>query len=168
MSTASLYAVGSRVLADAAAALDTAGTPVARSVMYPGVIAWDSGEKCSLLACAFTRMMFTSVFPNAMQEVNESGCGANYRAADYTLQLLRCAPMPDAMGNVSAAQIDASAQQMMSDAAVLFNTVECSLAAMYAAVPGMITDFVLRQVFTVGPEGGLVGTQVDYAVGLAP
>lgn len=162
----SLYAVGTQVLADVVAALDAGATGAPkRRGMQPGAIAWDGGMACGggLLAVSFSRMFATSEFPNEEATTGGNGCGG-YSAAEFILQLVRCAPQMDALGNIPASAVDASAAQVLGDMEAIYPAVQCSLETMYDS--NVIADWTVRQALAVPPQGDLVGTQIDFVVGV--
>lgn len=160
----SFYTVGSNVLAAVKAALDASNQPaVSRVGVVPGEIAWDNCETCGQLALSVLRVYLSDNFPLEALQTPQGQCSAAWVCADFTLQLIRCAPSPSSTGaGPSMAQLDASAHTIIDDASIALSTAACTLQGMVDT--WTIVDYVVRQQIVVGPTGACVGSQLDFAV----
>jgi hypothetical protein len=158
------YQVAAAVLAAVRTALASGPTPVPTRVgVVPGAIAWDNCEQCGVLAVSLARVFLSDDFPAEAGFTPQGNCSSAWLVGNFTLQLVRCAPVPDATGSgPTVTALDASAQVVMADASLVLATVACSLADLVAA--DQIVDYVVRQQLMVGPEGACVGSQVDFLV----
>lgn len=158
------YQVGATVLNAVVAALSTGPTDVpVRIGIVPGEIAWDADPACGQLALALTRSYFSMDFPADAAGSPQSNCAASWFVGDYTVQLIRCAPTPDARGNgPSMKQLDAAAQTLMADAWVVLGAITGVLCML--TVDNVIIDYVVKQQQVVGPNGALCGSQVEFSV----
>lgn len=128
-----------------------------------GLTAWDSCEVCGQLTVGPLRMFLSDEFPIEAVKT-QSNSPASWLCVEYGVQIIRCAPGPTEQGHApSAAQIDASAQQVFDDAWETMTAVWCALEAMLA---NDIIDFMVRDQVFVGPEGQCVGSELHFTVAL--
>lgn len=152
-----------------AALAQRGGDHIARAVIMPGAIAWDNCESyCGLLAVSLTRIYLTDDFPI---EIGTTGFDpgrmhGTVLTAEMTIQAVRCAPAP-AVGATAppVAALEASSAQVVDDAWMVFCTLGNTLADLEAS--GAILHYLVRQTQTVGPEGGCVGSETPFSVGVS-
>lgn len=140
----------------------TAGVPTRVGIM-PGLIAWDDCE-CGQLAVNVTRLYDYDTFPEERTLTNVY-CTAAGVAAEITVQVARCAPNPsnsDVSPSVEALRV--SALGNIADAWEIQLAVICELQRLLDIRD--ISNFVVRDVITIGPEGGCVGAELHAVVGL--
>ncbi len=134
-----------------------------RSSVVPGAIAWDACD-CGLLAVSVARVYLSDNFPNPLT-VRIGACDAAWEVAEVVVQLIRCAPNPDSQTLVpTVAELDASAQEILTDAFELLRAVSVKLCGMKA--DREIIDFFLNPLTAQGPSGGCVGNEVRFLVAL--
>lgn len=136
-----------------------------RSSVVPGAIAWDACD-CGLLAISVNRIHLSDTFPLPLADKIGSRCDAAWEVGEYVVQLIRCAPNPDADDLApTPAQLDASAQEILTDAYELLQSVSSTLCQLYDA--HSIIDFFINPLTAQGPSGGCVGNELRFLVGLA-
>lgn len=160
-------AIAQALLDDLAPRLDnTPGKRPTRIGPVPGAIAWDECD-CDngQLVISVGRIYLSSSFPNVYGESPETltSCEAPYLAADMTVQIVRCAPLPQGEDLAPMVQALSTAHALIvEDATVLMKAVSCKLTALEDAY--QISAHVVRPVLIVGPMGGCMGSQLDLAV----
>lgn len=133
-----------------------------RSSVVPGAIAWDACD-CGLLAVSVARIYLSDAFPQPL--VTATACKAAWDVAEIVVQLIRCAPNPDDQTLVpTIADLDASAQEILTDAYHLLKAVSVKLCEMKA--DREIIDFFLNPLTAQGPSGGCVGNELRFLVAL--
>jgi len=162
----SLYDIANTVVTGVGAAVNASNHPLpagARVGVVNGEIAWDQCEKCGQLAISETQLYYSEAFPVPANTVPQGNCASPLLCADYSLQLIRCAPTVDSTGKApSMALLAASAREILSDAPLIMSTAACTLAALVDA--NSIMDYVVKAVTAVGPAGACVGNQLDFTV----
>lgn len=137
-------------------ALEDAGAEeIAVSYVAAGAISWDSC--CGVLVAAPERIYRAASFPS--EGTDEYECETFQLVVDVVLLLLRCVPTIDNAGRApSPAAISAAYDDVLSDAAVIWNTVN-----------GPLPEGWLRanvdQAF-IGAEGGCIGVETRLTIGL--
>lgn len=136
----------------------------ARHGVVPGAIAWDECD-CGLLAVSVSQIYPTEAFPNPALTRIGNGCDAPWEAAELVMQIVRCAPNPDdPMNAPTAAELDASAREVLTDAYEMMRAVSTTLCQMNEARE--ISDYLMRPLTAQGPSGGCVGNEVRAFVSL--
>jgi hypothetical protein len=155
------YTVGGYLMV---AVRDGLTVPVARSGQVPGEIAWD--ECCDgMLAVAVPRAYFSEEFPAEAESTIGILCQAPYEVGEFTVTVLRCAPVPDGQAVApTAAELDASAALLLQDMAETMDAVAAVLCSLKAS--DLISDYLLTPAEAAGPEGGCVGLNLRVLVGL--
>jgi hypothetical protein len=142
---------------------EIAANPPDRSSVVPGAIAWDACD-CGLLALSVARIYLSDAFPQPLT-ARVGACDAAWEVAEVVVQLIRCAPNPDDQTLVpTIADLDASAQEILTDAYGLLKAVSAKLCEMKA--DREIIDFFLNPLTAQGPTGGCVGNELRFLVGL--
>jgi hypothetical protein len=138
-------------------------TPDRHSVV-PGAIAWDACD-CGLLAVSVGTIYPTEQFPNPAQARVGNACDAPWEAAEIVMQIVRCAPNPDDVGNPpTTADLDASAREVLRDAYEMMRAVSTTLCQMNK--DREISDYLMRSLTPQGPSGGCVGNELRAVVSL--
>lgn len=137
-----------------------------RSGVLVGDVAWD--DCCNgQLWVRVTRVFQSSTFPQ--EDISAQPCGGPY-AAQFELGLLRCAPTITENGAPSVEALEASAQMTYYEAELLRRTVACSLTdwrkSYLDPVFKAVTNGEVIDVSFIGAEGGCIGSQVTFVVGL--
>jgi hypothetical protein len=141
---------------------EIAANPPDRSSVVPGAIAWDACD-CGLLALSVARIYLSDNFPLPL--TTATACKAAWDVAEIVVQLIRCAPNPDDQTLVpTIADLDASAQEILTDAYGLLKAVSVKLCEMKA--DREIIDFFLNPLTAQGPSGGCVGNELRFLVAL--
>lgn len=141
---------------------ELAANPPDRHSVVPGAIAWDACD-CGLLAVSVARVYLSDAFPQPL--ATATACKAAWDVAEVVAQLIRCAPNPDDQTLVpTVADLDASAQEILTDAYGLLKAVSVKLCEMKADRD--IIDFFLNPLTAQGPSGGCVGNELRFLVGL--
>lgn len=139
-----------------------------RVCVVPGEIVWDTCANGGQLVISSPRVYYSNVFPTelAQDSTIPSNCGPGVVVGEYTLSLMRCAPLPK--GNPpkgpSCAELRASALQINQDGFALRTSLLCCLAAMRRQ--NIILEYRLSGSTVIGPEGGCVGNEITILVGL--
>jgi hypothetical protein len=142
---------------------EIAANPPDRSSVVPGAIAWDACD-CGLLALSVARIYLSDAFPQPLT-ARVGACDAAWDVAEIVVQLIRCAPNPDDQTLVpTIADLDASAQEILTDAYGLLKAVSVKLCEMKA--DREIIDFFLNPLTAQGPSGGCVGNELRFLVAL--
>jgi hypothetical protein len=159
------HTIASRVLAAVEGALEDAGNPVQRSCVVNGTIAWDECD-CGLLAVAVGRQYLSNNFPAQLTDIDASQCGAAWLVADLVVQIIRCAPSPqEGSFSPSCGALDSSAQEVITDAWIVMDTVPCLLESMKEDTREII-DYLVRVLTPQGPLGGCVGSELVLTIGV--
>jgi hypothetical protein len=118
-----------------------------------------------MLAIASSRFYPSTIFPEE-DNTSSANCGsAPFLALEFVVQILRCAPTPDARGNApSCDALDAAAQVVLDDAYQVVCAVTQQLDFMIHNTE--IEDYTIRQQLFSGPEGGCVGSNFEFTVGI--
>jgi hypothetical protein len=136
----------------------------ARHGVVPGAIAWDECD-CGLLAVSVGTIYPTEQFPNPAQVRVSNACDAPWEAAEIVMQIVRCAPNPDDLGNPPAmAELDAAAREVLTDAYEMMRAVSVTLCQMNR--DREISDYLMRALTPQGPSGGCVGNELRAVVSL--
>lgn len=136
-----------------------------RSSVVPGAIAWDECD-CGLLAISVARIYLSDQFPNPQTAKVGIRCDAAWEVGEFVVQLIRCAPNPEADDLApTVAALDASAQEILQDAYELLKSVTEKLCEMNDAPE--IIDFFVNPLTAQGPSGGCVGNELRFLVALA-
>jgi hypothetical protein len=139
-------------------------TPPARHSVVPGAIAWDECD-CGLLAVSVAQVYLTETFPDQLARRVGTACDAPWEAAEIVIQVIRCAPNPDDVGNPpTIADLDTSAQEVLRDAYEMLKGASVKLCQMNR--DREIADFMLRPLTAQGPAGGCVGNELRAYVSL--
>lgn len=168
----SMYQRAQLVLNAAKAALDAGPTSSPdRWMIVAGEPAWDSCcPGAGQLTVNLRELYGSDNFPIDAAQTSEAGCCPAWTVADMSVLLTRCAPSPDDQGNPpTPRQLDANAQIVMDDCETLFTAVAQQLAVQYADMtsPTQVDHYVVARAQVVGPQGGCVGIQVDYMIGVS-
>jgi len=141
-------------------------TTVNRAGIVPGAIAWD-GADCGALYLTWTQLYPSDSFPHATVEPF-GDCGPAIEVMEYTLQVVRCTPTGDTSRSpVGVRQLSDTARQLMVDAQQMVDLTTGLLCGLKDPSVGDIYDYMLGVTMPVGPEGGLVATELNIAVGLS-
>ncbi len=134
-----------------------------RHGVVPGAIAWDECD-CGMLAVSLSTIYLSEIFPNPVAQ-RVGACDAPYEVGEFVIQIVRCAPSPQADDFApSVVDLDASAQEVLLDAYELLKAASVKLCQMNAARD--ISDFMLRPLTAQGPLGGCVGNELRVLVSL--
>jgi hypothetical protein len=156
-----IYTVAERVRDEISTALAGVGTPVDVAAIYPAAITWDKCD-CGTLAVAVQRQYVTSNFPNVV-EGEQLPCNNGFVAADFVVQVLRCAPQPRGRDVApTTAALQETAQTVLSDGWVVLSTVQCLLGELVDE--NLIVQYVVRPQLFAGPAGGCVGSILAFVV----
>lgn len=155
------YTVGAYLVASVK---DGLSTPVSRYGQVPGEVAWD--ECCDgLLAVTVTRVFLSEEFPIETEAPFGVLCQAPYEVADFIVTVLRCVPNPSGDGAPpSAADLDASAAQLLRDISESMNALSATLCSLKTS--DIISDYMVTPAEPQGPEGGCVGFNLRIPVSL--
>jgi hypothetical protein len=147
-------------------ATTTGGKPE-RVTVYPGLIAWDECD-CGLLAGAVQQVFFSDDFPvpqGSGQPLPNTACAAGFIVAQMVISVVRCAPTPNENEvSPTVMALTNAARVWTVDAHWTRHTVACRLQEMKDA--DEIVDYVVNTQTPVGPEGGCVGSDIMFTVGL--
>jgi hypothetical protein len=156
------------ILGAASAALATvsAGPPQVQAVV-PGAIAWDACE-CGQLSVSWQRIYLSDAFPTdaaGSAILHQSSCQATLLVAEFLIQVIRCAPVPQGVDQtVPTSELEAAAFIVAEDGLALITNVACSLQEMMDR--DEIDNYEVRSQTAVGPQGACVGSELALAVSL--
>lgn len=151
-------------------AIEEAGLPgFCRVCVVPGEIADDECE-AGLLAITTTDIFPSNIFPSESTEdlSPQSVCGAGMMVADWTLRLMRCAPIPKGL------QAKAPSCEELREAALLWHkdayhtryALLCCLRDMRQNyITSRLIDYRLGRVTASGPAGACVGFDIQILAG---
>lgn len=133
-----------------------------RSGVVSGAIAWDECD-CGLLAVTYAQIYPSETFPDLLN--NPSGnCDASVEVGELVIQVIRCAPQPEGDNLApSVAALDASAQEILRDAAEMILATRTVLCQMEEDRD--IYAFLLRPLVPQGGSGACVGNELRALVG---
>lgn len=138
-------------------------TPVQRAGVVPGAVAWDECT-CGLLAVSWTLSYPSDSFP-VEQTSSPGNCASAWEVAEFLIQVIRCAPNPSANAlSPTVAALSQSARQLDIDGNQTLRAVSQLLCTMEAAME--ISDSMVTRRTPQGPEGGCVGFEQRFLVGL--
>jgi hypothetical protein len=106
-------------------------------------------------------------FP-AQQTAPVGSCGPPWEVAEITVQIMRCAPVPNGTSQQlfpSADAEESSALLVRTDAAEVLNSVALKLCNMRDTTSEII-DYIIDTQAAAGPQGACVGTELKVRVGL--
>lgn len=107
------YTVGSYLVTAVKNGL-TAG--VERYGQVPGEIAWDSCTCKGVLAVTVPRLYLSEEFPEEAEGPVGVRCQAPYEVAEFTVSVIRCAPVPDGDEQAPpASDLDSAAGLLLQD-----------------------------------------------------
>lgn len=155
------YTVGGYLVT---AVKDGLSNTVGRYGQVPGEIAWD--ECCEgMLAVSTPRVFLSEEFPEETEIPVGNFCQPPYEVGEFTVLVLRCAPVPDSEGNPpSAADLDAGAALVLQDMAETMGAVTSVLCTLKDA--DSVSDFRVTPAEAAGPEGGCMGLTLRALVSL--
>jgi hypothetical protein len=111
------------------------------------------------------QVYLTETFPDQLARRVGNACDAPYEVGEFVIQVIRCAPNPDDVGNPpTLADLDASAQGVLRDAYEMLKGTSMLLCEMNR--DREIADFMLRPLTAQGPTGGCVGNELRAYVSL--
>ena len=155
------YTVASRL--EQAIYQELSVTP-ARHGVVPGAIAWDACD-CGLLAVSVGQIYPTEVFPNPALARVGNGCDAPWEAAEVIMQVVRCTPTVDDVGEPPTVEaLDAAAREILQDAYEMMRAVSETLCQMNE--DREISDFLMRPLTPQGPSGACGGNELRAVVSL--
>ena len=130
--------------------------PINRAYVAAGQIAWD--DCCGMLVVAPERIYKSARFPE--QNANEELCWGGYIAVDFLVLLVRCVPVVDDRGRApSAAALQTAYQELIEDAAVVYN-------AVIGPLPYEEWERALPTQTFVGAEGGCIAVETRLTLGI--
>lgn len=160
--TSRWYTVGSAIVTAVRNALTT---PVARSGMTPGDVAWDDCNCDGLLAVTVPRVYLAERFPDEAEAPAGVRCQAPYEVAEIDVSVLRCDPQPQGQDlSPKVNLIDEAAAVRMKDTAETTDALSLLLCGMQDR--DEISDFMIGAAESAGPEGACVGFTLKVRVGL--
>ena len=135
-----------------------------RHGVVPGAIAWDACD-CGLLAVSVGQIYPTEQFPNPAFARVGNACDAPWEAAEIIMQVVRCTPTADDLGNPpTTAALDTSAREILTDAYEMMRAVSVTLCQMNR--DREISDYVMRTLTPQGPSGACGGNELRAIVSL--
>ena len=142
-----------------------AGVPAnMRICIVPGLQAWDECS-CGALIISVPRIYGSRSFPQEGFTNDQDPCGLPYIVADYTITILRCAPMPKSPNQLPTCdELDQAAQIWFDDADAIRRAIAAAVQTMKN--DDTILDYTLRDQPAVGPSGGCVGSEYHLFIGV--
>ena len=155
------YVLGTALVTQTRAALSAS---VSRAGMVPGDIVWD--ECCEgALMVSLPRLYRSEVFPEEAEAPVGVSCPAPYEVGEYTVSVIRCAPVPQGQDPaVPADDLDTSAGLLAQDMTEAMTAVLRYLCGLKR--DDEITDFLVNPAETAGPEGDCVGFTLRVRIAL--
>jgi hypothetical protein len=152
---------------------------IGRACVVWGEIAWDDCE-CGQLVVAVNRQFPSNEFPfDAGSGVGtgvgavsqQSRCGSPLWLIEYTVSVLRCAPIQDDAGNPPTCEaLDEHARVSSIDSWAVRTGVACCLQSLAKDLQEngatAITDYLIREQPSTGPRGGCGGSDLNVTVGI--
>lgn len=138
------------------ALVDCDREPINRAYIAAGQIAWD--DCCGMLVVAPERIFKSARFPE--QNASEELCWGGYIAVELLVLLVRCVPVVDDRGRPpSAAALQTAYQELIEDAAVVYN-------ACLTSLPYEEWERALPVQTFVGAEGGCIAVETRLTLGI--
>lgn len=156
------YNLGSALVTRVRAVLTAS---VSRYGMVPGDIAWDNCTCEGVLAVTVPRIYRSEVFPEEAEGTVGVSCQAPYEVAEYTVSVIRCAPVPDGTEQAPPAdELDTAAGLLLQDMTETMAGVHSYLCALKRE--DVVDDFLVTPAESAGPEGACVGFTLRVRVSL--
>lgn len=153
--------------AAATAVASTPAGPVDVVCVVPGAVAWDACD-CGQLSVTWSRMYLSNRFPTDVagdDSLQLQPCAAAVLVLDVTVEVVRCAPVPQGNATtVACSALEAAARVTADDAVAVLQGVACALFDLETA--GTVYAHQVRQQVAKGPQGGCVGSELGLLVGL--
>lgn len=136
-----------------------------RVAVVPGLIAWD-GCDCGAMYLFANQTFEVEDWPNQKitNDISDQ-CSAPYEGTEYVLHVLECAP--SGSGNSTAPTVEeqeAAARLVRRDAYQVRKYLKLWLCNARASED--IAEYIVDTQIVQGPEGGCVGTEIRFRVGL--
>lgn len=137
---------------------------VQRAGVVPGMVAWDACD-CGMMAVSVVKSWLSDTFPDPEFGV-VGNCTAAWEVSEIVVQIVRCAPsdMDAVTPYPPSPALDTAAQVMATDAFDVLSSVAAMLCQLKDS--DQISDYVIGEQVPMGPEGGCVGTELHFTVGL--
>ena len=144
-------------------AVNLPDVPIHRHGIVPGEIVWDDCQ-CGQLVISENRRYTSNAFP--LEDIsNVPECGNGWLVVDFTLSLTRCVPVGQNGNPPKPEQLQAAAERLMTDKALIRAAVDCCLNTMYDDHESDVAGFQVGAQETVGPQGGCAGSETQILVG---
>lgn len=145
------------------AAVAGLSTPPDRASIVPGAIAWDECD-CGLLAVSLNQVYVSDSFPAPYVD-RTNPCGGAWEVGEYVVQIVRCAPSPDGQSlSPTVAGLEEAALLVQTDTVELLTAIQELLCGLLS--DNQIIDFVINPLTAQGPQGGCVGNELRFLIGL--
>lgn len=151
--------------------MTTQGVP-GRVCIHTGDIAWDDCE-CGQLVISWVDDFESVNFPAPGDGSQNSGtlkCGAPLFVYQYTVSMLRCAPIGDGENPPTCEEIGAAARITVEDAWAVRTGLKCCMCAGVERDPATgikrFERFWISPQTAVGPQGACQGTQLNVFIGV--
>lgn len=155
------YVLGSALVTAALASLSAS---VSRSGMVPGDIVWDACCEGALMV-SLPRIYRSETFPEEADGTVGVSCQAPYEVGEYTVSVIRCAPVPQGQDPaVPAGELDTSAGLLAQDMTETMTGLHQYLCGLKR--DDEVDDFLVNPAETVGPEGDCVGFTLRVRIAL--
>lgn len=171
MAATTVYTLAAQLLECARISLEDGGQDApCRVGVTAGEIAWDSCANGGQLVISVNRVYYSNNFPLELtaETTGQANplCGPAMAVADYSLSLMRCAPVvsgsPPRAPSIAA--LDASAREILEDSYYLRTGLLCCLRDLQQTYT--IVDYRISTATIDGPIGNCVGNEVQILVGV--
>lgn len=172
MAATTVYDIASRLLECARVSLFDGGQPdPCRICVTAGEISWDQCANGGQLVLGINRVYYSNTFPLELTGEtvgpNSPSCSPGMAVVDYTLSLMRCAPV--SLGNPPRAptceELDRVAREVSLDSYYLRSGLLCCLEDLEKTY--VIIDHRMSAANVDGPLGDCVGNSISILVALA-
>lgn len=138
---------------------------VSRYGQVPGEIAWDNCTCEGVLAVSVPRIFLSELFPGETEGPVGVRCQAPYEVAEFTVSVIRCAPVPEGDEQAPPADdLDAAAGLLLQDMTETMAAVALKLCQLHDA--DEISDYLITPAEAAGPEGACVGFTLRVLISL--
>lgn len=146
----------------ATALVGTSSGRPGRACFMPGTeVAWDDCE-CGQLALVITQSLPSRRFPQAAID-QWTPCHDLIMVFDMQLSLVRCVPGPGTNGEApTCTALSAAAIVQEEDRYVMWAALNCFLRSLSDSSPKIISDYIINDAPTLGPQGSCGGIQINF------
>lgn len=147
--------------------LATGGGPEIKRkcLLVPGQIVWDDCQ-CGQLAQTITSVFPSNSFPAPATDQRTTACGPYMMVATVIVSMTRCTTvLAEGADPPRCVTLMDEAVKLERDRYAMYHAAACALKSLRDVY--QILEFAVGTATSVGPEGGCVGVELTYSIGIA-